>query len=409
MFSKIKYIIIGVALIVLAIVCVRYGYKFYNHTYNQIKFNNALQKAAKISPNEWDVKYQNIPIKDKYKVVIVTNNGGEYSYSEYFKYSAEKMGWEVKIYYHQTLGHEDEILEFDPDFIIFSQFSSNTLDLDTKLNAHHSKKYLLSFSSIGAVINRFKWISFNNPYNPTGSLEKFMKLTHGVLTIDPRLDFYREIFTRYNKDFNGLQIMPLVPEFENEPAEPKNLMWLSGGWDKFRSSANYKKFIALLSENVPFKVYGHYNSSSYLKPGIYDGYITPGVENINAIRKNGIYLLTHSDEHFKGGEPNMRGFEAAAANAIIISDKHPFIVENFGDSFLYFDYDQDAETMYAQVKAHMDWINQNPEKAKAMAAKAHQIFLDKFTIEKDLIRIAKMHEYVELQVKEMNLSYSLGY
>ncbi len=158
------------------------------------------------------------------------------------------------------------------------------------------------------------------------------------------------------------------------------------------------------------KVYGHYNSSSYLAPNIYGGYIPPGIEQINAIRNNGIYLLTHSDVHFKGGEPNMRGFEASAANVVVISDKHPFIVKNFGDSFLYFDHDKDADTMYKQVKSHVDWIKNNPEEARIKAAKAHQIFLDKFTIEKDLVRIAKMHEYILKNEREsMDLSYPLGY
>lgn len=31
---------------------------------------------------------------------------------------------------------------------------------------------------------------------------------------------------------------------------------------------------------------------------------------------------------------------------------------------------------------------------KEMANRAHQIFLDKFTIEQDLVQIAKMHEYI---------------
>ena len=105
----------------------------------------------------------------------------------------------------------------------------------------------------------------------------------------------------------------------------------------------------------------------------------------------------------------MRGFEAAAANAIVISNKHPFILENFGDSFFYFDHDVDSETMYKQVKAHIDWIKANPEKAKAMAAKAHQIYLEKFTLDKDLSRIAKMHEYILEQEKKMNLSYAPAY
>ena len=402
-----KYYIFAIAmfLVVLALLGF-YGYK----SYYSFKFNIALEQASKISPDVWDVKYESATIKDKYKVVIITNNGGELTYSEYFKYAAEKLGWEVQIYYNQALGNEPEILNFDPDFIIFSQFSETTPDLNTKIIAHRSKKYLLSFSSIDAIRNRFKWIDNKNPYEATRNFKKFISMVDGILTIAPELDFYRVMFEKLNKPFNGLRILPLVPKFNNEPTEPKSLMWLSGGWDKFRSSDNYKKFITMLSENVPMKVYGHYNSSSYLKPHIYGGYITPGIEQMNAIRSNGIYLLTHSDVHFQGGETNMRGFEATAANTIVISDKHPFIIQNFGDSFLYFDHDKDAETMYKQVKTHIDWIKNHPDEAKAKAARAHQIFLDKFTIEKDLARIAKMHESIlETERKSMDLSYPLGY
>lgn len=400
-----KTITIIIAAIIIALLG-KYGYQSY---YN-IKFNSAVSKAAKTPSSTWDDKYQRTSINNKYKVAIITNNGGEFSYSEYFKYAAEKMGWEVKIYYNQTLGNEPEILKFDPDFIIFSQFSETTPDINTKIIAHRSKKYLLSFSSIDAIRNRFKWISIRDPYKPINNFKKLVSMVDGILTIAPELIFYQEMFKKLNKPFYGLQVLPLVPEFNNEPAEPKNLMWLSGGWDKFRSSDNYKQFISYLSDNVPMRIFGHYNSSSYLSPSVYGGYIAPGIENIKAIRNNGIYLLTHSDLHFKGGETNMRGFEAAAANAIVISDKHPFILENFGDSFLYFDYDQDAKTMYNQVKTHIEWIRDNPEEAKLKAEKAHQVFLKKFTIERDLIRIAKMHEYIiEEEKKSMNLSYPLGY
>lgn len=406
MLRKYKYQIILIILLISLVLLGVYSYKsFYN-----FKFASALSEAGKVPYETWDQQYQNTPIKDKYKVVIITNNGGEFTYSEYFKYAAEKKGWEVKIFYNQTLGNESEILAFDPDFIIFSQFSEVAQDLNTQINAHRSKKYLLSFSSIDAIKNRLKWLDNKNPHIPVKKFEKFISMVHGVLTIAPELDFYRVMFEKLNKPFNGLRILPLVPEFNCPPAEAKSLMWLSGGWDKYRASQDYKKFIKLLSENVPMKVYGHYNSSSYLNPHTYGGYIAPGIENINAIRANGIYLLTHSNVHFQGGEPNMRGFEAAAANAVVIADKHPFIVESFGDSFLYFDYDAGGETMYKQVKAHMDWIKENPEEARIKAAKAHQIFLDKFTIEKDLVRIAKMHEYILLQEKEkLDLAYPLGY
>ncbi len=133
------------------------------------------------------------------------------------------------------------------------------------------------------------------------------------------------------------------------------------------------------------------------------------MEIFNALRDNGIYLLSHSEKHIEAKTPTLRVFEAVAANVVVISDMHPFIMEHFGDSFLYFDQNADAQTMYAQVKEHMDWIKAHPEKAKAMAAKAHQIFLDKFTLEKDLIRIAKMHEAILEQEKSMALKYAPAY
>ena len=205
-----------------------------------------------------------------------------------------------------------------------------------------------------------------------------------------------------------MRVLPLIPRVENKPVDPKSLIWGGVGWDKFRSSENYKRFITLLSENFPIKIYGSYRTFSYIHHA-YDGSIPPGMSNIEAIRKNGIYLLTHSEAHIESATPSLRIFEATAANAIVISDKHPFAIEHFGDNFLYFDQNADSETMFRQVKAHMYWIKDHPKEAKKMAARAHQIFLDKFTLDRDLIRIAKMHEYIVEQEKKMRLSYPLKY
>ena len=53
--------------------------------------------------------------------------------------------------------------------------------------------------------------------------------------------------------------------------------------------------------------------------------------------------------------------------------------------------------MYEQVKAHFAWIMANPVQAKIMAAKTHKIFLQKYTLDRDLIRIAKMHEHASFE------------
>lgn len=377
------------------------------HYHNEYLFNKALIEAAKIDPTSWDKAYENNAIRDKYKVVFITCTEGEYSYAEYFKYEAEKMGWEVKIYYHSSWVHEDDIISFDPDFMLFTLYNDSFIS--TKIKAHKSKKYLTSFASFQGLRDEWDHISKEDPYEPRKLLKSYIENTHGILSVTKELDIYKTMFTKLNKQFNGLQLLPLVPETYSEVASPKTLMWVSCTWDKYRSSKHYKNFIKLLSENVPMKIYGGYNASSYIAPGVYDGIMAPGMDNIHTIRKNGIYLLTHSDWHFKGGEPNMRGFEASSAGAIVISDKHPFIVEHFGDSFLYFDHDVDAQNMYEQVKKHMDWIKNNPEKAKAIAEKANKIYREKFILKKDLIRIAKMHEGVLAQEKAMGLSQPLSY
>lgn len=395
--------IIIIALLLIAGIFKKYGFGLYLN----YKLNTILSEARKVSPESWDKKYKDTPIKDKYKVVIITNNGGERSYVDYFKYAAEKKGWEVDIHFNQTLGHEDEILKFDPDFILFSPYTNND-ELDMRIYSHRSKKYILALSPIELMVGD----KFNkyNPYITKGnSFNKLMTLSHGILTASKEVDFYRMIFNNAKKPFNGLQILPLAPGLESEPAEPRSLMWMSGGWDKFRSSSTYKDFIKLIGENIPLKVYGHHYAASFLKPGIYDGYIPSSLEVIPTIRDNGVYLLTHSQQHIKAKTPTLRVFEAVAANAIVISDKHPFVMENFGDSILYFDQNSDSKTMYNQVKAHMDWIKNNPEEAKLKAAKAHQIFLDKFTLDKDLVRIAKMHEYIIAQEKAMKLKYNPAY
>ncbi len=383
-----------------------YSFKKIRSYLHDYKFEKALEQAAKIDPSFWDEKYKNNSIKSKYKVVIVSNNGGEYSYAEYFKYAAERIGWEVQIYYNQLLGHEKDILAFDPDFIMFTLHIDNSMDM--KIAAHRSKKYTLELSPL-QVLHSFGAIRKDKLYAVSPKFSELLNLSDAVLTSAKEVDFYQLTFNEMHKAFNGLRILPLAPAVENDPAEPKGLVWMGGGLDKLRSSKNYKNFINLLSQHIPMKVHGRYRYSSYLKPHIYDGYIPSATEMVTAIRQNGIYLLTHSDLHIQSATPTLRLFEAVAANVVVISDKHPFVIEHFGDNFLYFDHNADSETMYNQVQAHYNWIKENPNKAQAMAARAHQIFLEKFTLEKDLIRIAKMHESILEQEKAMSLRYPLAY
>lgn len=307
-----------------------------------------------------------------------------------------------------VIGYEKHILEYDPDMIFWSEFVHNPIQ-DMKIRAHRSKKYLIIFAPFKALLQN-KFIEFNKRIKPKGNFETSIRDVHGVFVAAKELKLYQDIFDDYNKPFFGMRLLPTVPESEKSPINPNYLMWLGMGWDKFRSSSDYQKFITNLSEVVPMKVYGSYNTFSYLtNKKVYDGYISPGADNFKAIKNSGIYLLTHSDMHIQESNPSIRLFEAVAAQAVIISDKHPFVIEHFGDNILYFDQNADANTKHAQVKKHVEWIINNPERARAMAAKAHDIFIKNFTLEKDLIRIAKMHEYVIKVESDKGLSFSWNY
>ncbi len=409
MYSKFKLSkkILFLALFCASLIIVYISFrKEINHYRYKLKYERFLKSINKIPDSFWEEKYKEMPIKSKYKVALLVYGGGEYSYAEFFKYAAEKKGWEVKIYYRVGHFYEQDILAFDPDFIILN---NQEYFVEPKLKAHRSKKYLLSFAPMNQVLNMK--IKFKSSDLQFFHIQNLLMHAHAVLTSVKEVGVFARVFENQNKNFNGLRILPLAPEMKNEPAEPRRIIWYGMFWegDKRAENQNFTKFIKLINENVDIKVYGSYRNYQYLKKENYGGYMPSSLELLNAIRKNGIYLLTHSDAHIQSGVPSLRIFEATAANAVVISDKHPFAIEHFGDNFLYFDQNADAETMYKQVKAHYDWIKANPEKAKAMAARAHQIFLEKFTLEKDLVRIAKMHEYIVRQEKEMGLSYPLVY
>ena len=105
-------------------------------------------------------------------------------------------------------------------------------------------------------------------------------------------------------------------------------------------------------------------------------------------------LLFHTKQHLNAEAPSGKGFEAAASSVIAISDRHPFLIENFGDSFLYVDLDASADRVVFQIEKHLDWIKKNPDKVKAKVRKAYDIFIAKYTLESLLLNLAHMHEKI---------------
>ena len=118
-----------------------------------------------------------------------------------------------------------------------------------------------------------------------------------------------------------------------------------------------------------------------------------GFSLIQEINKCGVVLALSSDFHYRAGAATNRVYEGCAAGAVVISDTNRFIKKHFGDSVLYIDFDKEhPERMFEQIKKHLDWIKNNKDKALKLAQKSQQIFLEKFTFEKQLLDVIANHK-----------------
>lgn len=170
-------------------------------------------------------------------------------------------------------------------------------------------------------------------------------------------------------------------------------MYCGGGWDKLRQSPKYRKVFKKLADYNNFAVYGASVFAyqwDFIKPN-YKGFIpADGKSFLKTASNHGITLVLHSQWHLNNQVPSGRIFEGAAASTIMICDNHKFTKDHFGDSVLYIDHTKDADSIYEQINNHMTWIKNNPLKASAKAKKAHEIFSEKFTLEKQLQRLSQL-------------------
>lgn len=104
-------------------------------------------------------------------------------------------------------------------------------------------------------------------------------------------------------------------------------------------------------------------------------------------KKHGVVLVLHSFEHAAEGIPTSRISEAAAAGALIISDRNPFIVKYFKDSVLYFDIFASEIEIYNEIKNHILWARNNKSAAIEKGKQAYEIFNKHFTIETQLKKL----------------------
>lgn len=216
----------------------------------------------------------------------------------------------------------------------------------------------------------------------------------GMFPTFPEIALLKEVVESRGKKFRGFNWRPTVNKNALTPQEPTRLFFPGGSLqDSTRNSTKYKQVYQLLDQAGYFEVYGWPDRLAQLKNS-YRGFIPIDGESLITINNRaGVSLILHAEDHLYSATPTGRIFESAAANTVLISDKHSFIMEHFGDNVLYMDVDVDAQTMFEQIDKHMQWIYAHPNEAKAMAQRCHDIFMEKFSLEGLMQRVVNLGIY----------------
>lgn len=341
--------------------------------------------------HDWLKEYQFEQIKNKYRIVLIVppvKYISDRESSNRIILACKNLGWEV-FTFESIEGNEKEISKINPDFIFTSKW-----DLKIGLKNTYTDYNIYALLPLPTSIYFNGFFQFSPKFNGY----RFPQLLNlnGFIIASEHPSLIKNYLEENGKNFYGFRGYSSVPFSKYKEVEPNRIVYMGVNWDNDRSSKKYAKLFKRLAETENIVFYG---SKDKLEPYVHEAFkeykkTSPTVVN-DILQENGINLILHSRDNIKSGVPSGRAFETAAASVIGISDLHPFIIENFGENFLYIDVDASSERIADQIHNHIIWIKNNPEKAKAKAKKAHQIFIDKFTMESQLINLARMHEKIK--------------
>lgn len=347
--------------------------------------------AKEDSKIDYFLEYSNTTIKDHYKIVfIITAEGATADREAGFRMieACNNLGWEVHVFEELT-NNQDKIEEINPDFILTNNWRSDIglryVNLPYKtygLVAHPIASYFAGFFSFTPQFKEHKYPEF--------------KLFDGFIVSTPEISLFKKYIESKNKRFYGFKGYSSSQSQPYVEVEPKEIVYMGSNWDKKRKGDKFNKIFKAIAEKGQAVFYGP--ASSWEKLGnAYKGFFKGSSSAVvDIIREHGISLMLHSNQHIKSGTPSSRVFETSSSGALGIGDMHPFLIDNFGDNFLYIDTDKSADNIIKQIDQHLKWAKENPDKVKTMTQNAHDIFMNKFTLEQMILDVAHMHEKIIL-------------
>jgi hypothetical protein len=308
--------------------------------------------------------------------------------------------------YKTAIGNDDTLSNFSPDMVLYNSMLIAEDDLFCPY-VLAAKKYLVVLHPFDIVYkpNKGNAAVFEPRFDFYDSIKPHhLKNFDGHCITDPSIFTYmiNQFKNDFDRGFKGILFEPRISSFPTKDLNTSDISIMACGFNSAppRNSQRYHDFyINLESKNI-LNAYGPSDSWFFLKKGAWKGVLSFSIDDfsvINQIQKHGICLVTHSSYHLESGVPSCRIFESAAAGALCISDKHPFVIENFGDSVLYFDHTASAKEMSRQVEEHVRWARNNPEEAQLKANQARKIFDERLSLRPQVLKILALHEKISLQ------------
>ena len=320
----------------------------------------------------------------KGRIMIIWSGLGEFAWAKRLENACKKLGWECIISIDPVeLSEYDRLVQDKPSTsaeiqTLIKQYQPDCV-ISLKWDCVYSKEVPHYLSATG----NFEWLT--NPVLPSRDLLAFK----GILNVTS-IEYLKSYFEHNGKKFNSMEWYPSSTATEYRVVKPQTIFYCGFQWDSMRNGAEYRKMFSLLDQGGYLDIYGPVHKWD-CAPNSVRGMTFDEEEFQLAMQKSGIVLVLHTQGNLDQGAPAARVFEAAAAGCVIISDKHPFIVREFGDCILYIDHTQPGEILFEQINTYRKWILDHPQEAELMASKAHAIFSAKFTLEKQLKAFKDFH------------------
>lgn len=178
-------------------------------------------------------------------------------------------------------------------------------------------------------------------------------------------------------DFTFLPGALATPFEPSHRAVLSSLCYIGVHWD----GARHAPLLRLLGKAGLLNVYGPPAAWSdyarqYRGPLPFDGQAVQ-----TTLRRHGIALCLHREEHRQANTPSMRLFEAAAAGCLLIVDEIPFARQFLGNSAFHIDLRREPEANAQKIGQIVRWANAHPQAANAMRRESHRLLSQQFALD----------------------------